>query len=1021
MVTRPAGFGPLTAPIVNDSFLSHFQDLARDTVFTAERGHRYTGGPNGSSRYTVFVSRSDGLAGDDNDTFDNVYVRDAVNNTTTLVSRASGAAGAAANGASGDPAISADGQHVVFVSTATNLVPNIDTNGTEQVYERDLQSATTTLVSRATGGAGVVANDDSGEPSVSGDGSVVAFSSRATNLPGASTSEQVYVRAGSSTSVVSVKSGTATPGSLASFAPSLDDNGDVVAFTTYATDFGVSDNNGQPDVYIHRLGTGVTLLASVETIAPTPGAYGNDGSAGASISADGSRVAFASAATNFSTNDSDSNSDVYVHDFGSNTTSLVSQTHSNVKGDKPSYNASISADGGAIAFITASDNLTSADTNGVADVYVNTGGLLGGTALASRCQSAALLTAPVGEEAIAPAGNLVAFSTGSRGCSPQADDDFNQVYTRALGIIIGGTEPTTLISRPSGTGDFKSHTNDSATNVGGRSASVRPVLSADGSVAAFVSESDELSPDDNDGVSNIYVRENRTGITELISRASGANGAPGDDNSGESLNGRSLPLEGPSISADGRYVAFASSADNLVPGDTNKSADIFVRDRAAQTTTRVSVTSNGAQADDNSFEADISADGSRVAFATDAVLDPAHDTAGKTSVYVRDLAAGTTTLVSRQSDPGTFDANDNAGSPSISGDGTRVAFVTAATNLAPSIVDGNAKDDVYVRDLGTNLTRLGSARDGAQVASTAGATAPDLDGTGTHLAFESASDDMAGTDGNGFTDVFVRDLTGTATTLISHGPGGAAGNGPSYGPSLSGDGTRVAFDTAATDLIAGDANTSSEVLVRDLTAGSLSLASRADGAGGAQPEGRASSASISSDGHCVSFDSDADNLVPGTPVGTDFTHGYMRALDGDCGTPPPPPAPPGPTPDTTAPVITGLKVTPSKLHRGSKKGVKITFKLSEAAKVSLKIELKGKGRKKGSKCLATRRTGKRCTLYKAKATLRRSGKLGANTIAFSGRIGKHRLANGSYRITATATDPAGNKAKRKTATFNVVA
>src|SRR5262249_42963813 len=224
-------------------------------------------------------------------------------------------------------------------------------------------------------------------------------------------------------------------------------------------------------------------------------------------------------------------------------------------------------------------------------------------------------------------------------------------------------------------------------------------LSADGSVAAFVSDSDELSPDDNDGVSNVFVRENKTGVTELISRASGADGAAGNGNSGPRLHARSLPVGAPSISADGRYVAFASAADNLVPGDTNGHVDVFVRDRVANTTTRVSLKTDGTEAGDDSFDPDISADGTRVAFTSNAVLDPAHEVYDTTSVYVGDLAAGTTTLVSRQSDPGTFDANDDSVGPSISADGTHVAFVTSATNLAPSIIDGNAKPDVYVRDL----------------------------------------------------------------------------------------------------------------------------------------------------------------------------------------------------------------------------------------------------------------------------------------------------------------------------------
>jgi hypothetical protein len=123
-------------------------------------------------------------------------------------------------------------------------------------------------------------------------------------------------------------------------------------------------------------------------------------------------------------------------------------------------------------------------------------------------------------------------------------------------------------------------------------------------------------------------------------------------------------------------------------------------------------------------------------------------------------------------------------------------------------------------------------------------------------------------------------------------------------------------------------------------------------------------------------------------------------------------------------------VAPSKFRIGAKrtaisakkapKGTKIRFTLSEAAAVSLRIQRRTTGHRKGKKCLAKRRTGKRCTIYKTKGTLKRSGRAGANSVAFSGRIGARKLAKGRYRIVATATDTAGNKAKQKTAAFRVV-
>ena len=159
----------------------------------------------------------------------------------------------------------------------------------------------------------------------------------------------------------------------------------------------------------------------------------------------------------------------------------------------------------------------------------------------------------------------------------------------------------------------------------------------------------------------------------------------------------------------------------------------------------------------------------------------------------------------------------------------------------------------------------------------------------------------------------------------------------------------------------------------------------------------------------------------------------MRALDGDCGTPPPPPGPPPvTTPDTTAPLITGLKVSPAKFRISSKrtaisakkkkppKGTKIKFKLSEAAKVSLKIELKGKGRKKGYKCVCEAQDGQALHALQGQGdpAPQRQGRCQHGRVQRP--VGRKKLAKGRYRITATASDAARNKAKKKTVTFRIV-
>ena len=246
-------------------------------------------------------------------------------------------------------------------------------------------------------------------------------------------------------------------------------------------------------------------------------------------------MAFTSSSTNLSTLDATNGADVYVHDFSGTPVTFLASQAAGVKGNGDSFDASISASGTKIAFVSDATNLAAADTNGVVDVYVRDTSTIS-TALASRCQGSALLTQPAAEASIAPTGNLVVFTTASRGCSPQADPDFGQVYSRLLGLIIAGTEPTQWISRPSGTGAFMSNTNDSAIHGLFRSEDTNGALSSDGSVAAFISEANELSPFDNDTFTNVFARDNRTGVTELISRASGADGAAGDLPSGPELH-----------------------------------------------------------------------------------------------------------------------------------------------------------------------------------------------------------------------------------------------------------------------------------------------------------------------------------------------------------------------------------------------------------------------------------------------------------------------------------------------------
>src|SRR5205823_1215291 len=245
---------------------------------------------------------------DTNGNYD-VFVRDLQSNTTKLGSVST--TGTSGNSASFNPVISADGRYVAFYSYASNLTTDSDTNGTDDVFVRDLQSNTTKLVSVST--TGTSGNSAAYNPVISADGRYVAFYSYASNL---------------------------------------------------TTD---SDTNGTADVFVRDLQANTTKLVSVSTT----GTSGNNISYNPVISAGGRYVAFYSYASNLTT-DSDTNStaDVFVRDLQANTTKLVSVSTTGTSGNNISYNPLLSADRRYVAFYSAASNLTNGDTNGTADVFV---------------------------------------------------------------------------------------------------------------------------------------------------------------------------------------------------------------------------------------------------------------------------------------------------------------------------------------------------------------------------------------------------------------------------------------------------------------------------------------------------------------------------------------------------------------------------------------------------------------------------------------------------------------------------
>ena len=413
---------------------------------------------------------------------------------------------------------------------------------------------------------------------------------------------------------------------------------------------------------------GVTQRISISS----NGEQANHGSDSPSISADGKYVAYVSFADNLVTGDTNKYFDVFVYNTQTSETLRISTSSDETQANGYSYSPSIGADGRYVAFESYANNLISDDTNGCFDIFVKD----------------------------TQTGNIQRVSISSDGEEAEGNND-----------------------------------SDSAS------------ISADGRYVAFLSSADNLVFNDTNQSDDIFVRDIKTGETQLISTSSG--GVQANDDSYI-----------PSISADGRYVAFLSYANNLVPGDTNKCVDIFVKDRQTNATQRISVSNNGVQANAYSYSPSISANGKYVTFESYANNLVAGDTNGCIDIFVRDIQTAKTELISVSSDQ--VQANDSCSNPSISTDGRFVAFVSAANNLVSD--DTNGRSDVFVRDIKTGKTQRGSVSTNGVQANLYNYS-PSISADGKLVAFLSDASNLITADTNNSGDIFIHVMDSPVTDV----------------------------------------------------------------------------------------------------------------------------------------------------------------------------------------------------------------------------------------------------------------
>jgi Tol biopolymer transport system component len=373
-------------------------------------------------------------------------------------------------------------------------------------------------------------------------------------------------------------------------------------------------------------------------------------------------------------------------------------------------------------------------------------------------------------------------------------------------------------------------------------------ISSDGRWVAFQSDATNLVPGDTNGRTDIFVRDRTAGTTARISVATSGAQAIGDSFTGNSTD--------PAISGDGRFVAFVSDADNLVPGDTNASSDVFLRDRTAGTTTRISVSTTGAQGDYPSYEPTISADGRYVAYTSWATDLVSGDNNWSPDIYLWDRNAATTTRVSVSPTGG--DTYGESREPAISADGRYVAFTSTSPDLTTPPTNNGF--EIFVRDLATATTSaLSYATNGAEANSDS--FGPAISADGRYVSYYSYATNLVAGDTNGRYDIFIRDRVAGTTTRISVATGGAQANLDSYNSAISADGRYVVFDSAATNLVSGDTNGDLwDVYLRDRVTGTTTRMSVSTA--GIQGDSQTDGPTISANGRLIFFGGVATNLVP---------------------------------------------------------------------------------------------------------------------------------------------------------------
>lgn len=673
------------------------------------------------------------------------------------------------------PSISADGRVLVFNSPAANLVPGqVDRNDAPDLFLYDRDTGAVSLVSHAAGSAVTAGDRSSYHSALSADGRFVVFSSDARDLTPLGDSPPgshvfLFERATGAVTLVSRRAGSAEGADASAVFPRISADGSVVAYLSAATDLLPAPVPAGFKVYVYDRRSGVTTLAAGPAFAS-----GDDHAESYALSADGRFVAVNSR------NDRSRERHLFLWDRVTGGTRLIGQRAS--FGD-----LSLSTDGQFLAFSSSATDLIPGvtDRNRLPDVFLHDR-LTGAISLVSRSAGAANVTSPEGgfEPSISANGSAVVYSSGKgESTSPQAF---------VFDLLTGTTALVTRSSRSA------THPASQGADFGSLS------ISATGRYVAFSSPASNLVPGQSEPLpqsSDVFVLDRVTGAMTLVSHGPGSPARTGNGSSGA-----------PALSADGGWIAFVSSASNLVADlkDPGATEDVFLWGRGSAETRAVS-------------------------------LHP----------------------------PGMASLSPQAGSeqPAVSDDGHYVSFVSLATLLAPGFRDANGASDVFLYDRTTRKNVLVSRAHGSRSSANGPSGNPRISRDGNWILYESRATDLVRgqRDGPDTPDVFLYDRIGQRTILVSRSSRSRSrtARGGSVPRGLSADGSIVAFESTTPELIPGqEDNLASNVFLWDRRTGAVTLVNHVPESPLRPGFTGASFSSMSPDGNFVAFTSTAWNLVP---------------------------------------------------------------------------------------------------------------------------------------------------------------